>query len=222
MIYNKLAMYYDQFVDHNLNDIYLKLIKKHFNEGNIIDLGCGTGPLSILLAKRSFHVTATDISENMLERAYYNSVNEDVKINFFVHDILDPLNNFYDIITMSSDVINYLDNPEKVERAFKHVRNIMEHNSIFMFDFLKIEYLNNLVGHSEKVEIDNSELVWEVVKTDITAQVKHIVTIDNEIETHIQTTFEEDEYIKLLLVNDLKVLEKVILEDRIVFVCKIV
>ena len=62
MIYNKLAMYYDQFVDHNLNDTYLKLIEKYFNEGNIIDLGCGTGPLSILLAKRNLHVPATDIS----------------------------------------------------------------------------------------------------------------------------------------------------------------
>lgn len=221
MIYEKLAAYYDRFVDYNLNDLYLKLIKKHFNKGNIIDLGCGTGPLAILLAKNNFFVTATDISESMLEIAYNNSVNEEVKISFSIHDILEPLNNIYDIITMSSDVINYLDDKQKVLKAFEYVNEAMNDDSIFVFDFLEVSYMTNLIGHHDVIELEDSVLYWDVVKTDKTLQIKHIVTIDNVEETHLQTTFSKIEYLELLKKSHLKVVNEVILEDRIVYVCKV-
>ncbi|MCK5761268.1 MAG: class I SAM-dependent methyltransferase [Candidatus Izimaplasma sp.] len=220
MIYNKLAMYYDQFVDHNLNDIYHKLIKKSFNNGTVLDLGCGTGPLAIKLAKDGFYVTASDISEGMLERAFNNSLNADVKINFFVHNIIDPLNIDSDIITMSSDVINYLDEKAKVLMAFKNVREIMNHKSIFVFDFLKTEYLTNLAGYHEEINLDNSKLVWSVENTDKELQIKHKVTIDNISESHIQTTFTEKEYLELLEESNLKMVDREELDERVIFVCK--
>ncbi len=45
MIYERLASYYDQFVDGKLTDTYIKLIQERFNKGTVVDLGCGTGPL---------------------------------------------------------------------------------------------------------------------------------------------------------------------------------
>ena len=220
MSYEQLAAYYDQFIDSDLHNTYLKLIKKHFNKGNVIDLGCGTGPLAILLAKNDFFVTATDISERMLERAYNNSILEDVKINFFLHDILLPLNINYDVITMSSDVINYLDTKSKVRKALNNVKDTMNENSIFVFDFLKADYITNLIGHHEEIQIDNSNLEWKVEKTDKELQVRHIVTIENLREPHIQTTFIENEYLKLLKESKLKVIDKELFEERIIFVCK--
>lgn len=220
MIYSKLAMYYDQFIDHDLNNIYITLIKKYFSEGKATDLGCGTAPLAIMLAKNGFFVTASDISESMLERAFNNSLNENVKINFNVHDILDPLNIDSDIITMSSDVINYLDSKVKVIKAFKNIEEVMNENSIYIFDFLKTKYLTNLIGHSEKITLDNSLLIWNVVSTDKELQIRHNITIDGVKEFHIQTTFFEDDYIKMLKQSNLNVVEKVELEDRIIFVCK--
>ena len=220
MSYEKLAAYYDQFIDQELNSVYLELIKKHFNKGTVIDLGCGTAPLSILLAKNNYFVTATDISESMLERAYNNSISDDVKINFFVHNILEPINNNYDIITMSSDVINYLDEKSKVQTAFNHVSEIMNENSVFIFDFLKVDYLMNLIGHHEEIELDDSRLIWDVEKTEKELQIRHKVTIDDYKEKHIQTTFKETEYGKLLNDSNLQVVEQVSLEDRFIYLCK--
>ncbi len=220
MIYDKLAMYYDQFVDHNMYDLYYKLIRKHFNKGVVLDLGCGTGPLAIKLAKNGFTVNASDISEEMLERAFNNSLNEKAKVNFFVHNILDPLNLDSDIITMSSDVINYLGSEDEVLKAFKHVCEIMNDTSIFIFDFLKASYMSDLIGHHEEIILDDSKLIWDVVKTDNALQIKHIVNIDNVEESHIQTTFAEESYCLLLEESKLKVIEKVLLEDRIICVCK--
>ncbi|GEM_PF-857827 len=220
MIYNKLAMYYDQFIDHSLIELYYKLIKKYFNSGVVLDLGCGTGPLAIKLAKSGFYVTATDISEEMLERAFNNSLNENVKINFFIHDILEPHNIDSDIIVMSSDVINYLDSDFKVLKAFKHIEEIMNANSILIFDFLKVSYLKNLIGYHEEIELDNSKLVWDVEITTNKNQIKHIVNINDCIEVHTQTTFPEESYIKLLSNAKLFVIDKVVLEDRMIFICQ--
>ncbi len=220
MIYDRLAAFYDQFVDQNLNNIYLDLIKKHRNKGNVIDLGCGTGPLAILLAKNKYNVTATDISDSMLERAYNNSIHENVHINFFVHNILEPLNINYDIITMASDVINYIEDRADVSKAFNYVTEVMNENSIFVFDFLKVNYLINLPGYHEEILLENSLLVWDVENTDKERQIKHIVTIDNCEETHIQTTFSEEEYVTILKECGLVVTEMKILNERIIFVCK--
>lgn len=220
MIYEKLAAYYDQFIDHELNNWYLNLIKEHFNKGNVIDLGCGTAPLAIMLAKNKFNVSATDISSYMLERAYNNSINEDVKINFYVHDILDPLNVEYDIISMSSDVINYVDSEDKVHKVFLNIREVMNLDSIFIFDFLKVEYLEELLGYHEEIVADDSKIIWDVLKTNKTAQVRHKIAIGDTDETHIQTTFGERIYVDLLSKNNLEVIKRVSLEERIIFVCK--
>lgn len=220
MIYDRLALYYDQFIDKDLYNIYLKFIRKFHKKGNVIDLGCGTAPLAIALAKKGFYVTATDISEAMLENAYNNSVVVDVKVNFYLHDILEPLNAQYDVITMSSDVINYLDEKSKILTAFKNVTSAMSKNSIFIFDFLNTDYLDSIIGHYEEIILEDSIIKWRVEKTNVNFQVKHILDINSSIETHIQTTFMKTDYIKWLKESDLKVIKTKSTKERTILVCK--
>ncbi len=211
MIYERLASYYDQFVDGKLTDTYIKLIQERFNKGTVVDLGCGTGPLSIKLAKIGFTVTATDISESMLEIAYNNSMRENVDINFSVHDILYPLTNNYDIITMSSDVINYLDNQEEVLTALKNVEEVMSENSIFIFDALKLKYLNKL---------DDLVINWEVNETLIKGQVSHKITIEDESEFHFQKAYEPSKYLEMLEKSNLRLIQEIDYDERIIYICK--
>lgn len=220
MIYDKLSKYYDQFLDVELYDDYYKLIKKYIKSGNVIDLGTGTGILAIMLAKEDFFVTATDISTRMLERAYNNALLEKVDIRFYIHDILEPLNKPYDLIIMSSDVINYLDNELDVKKSFKYVSEVMEKKSIFVFDFLKPEYLQSLHNYHEEIEIDNTVILWDILKSDVHNQVKHTLSIGDEIETHIQTTFELKKIKELLKSQKLKVLKSKELDERIILVCE--
>lgn len=220
MIYDKLSKYYDQFLDLDLYDDYYKLIKKHIKKGNVIDLGTGTGILAIKLAKDNFFVTATDISTRMLETAYNNALLEKVDIRFFIHDILEQLNQPYDLIVMSSDVINYLDNESDVKKAFKNINDVMTKNSIFIFDFLRPEYLNSLDNYHESIELEDTILNWSINKTDITNQVKHTLVLDEVIETHIQTTYELKKYKELLNSQNLKVVKAKTLDERIILVCE--
>ena len=81
------AYYYDMFVDEDLNDQYVALIKEYKKTGDVLDLGCGTGRLSVQLAMNGYFVTATDISTDMLDIGYHNALMNDVRVQYFVHDI---------------------------------------------------------------------------------------------------------------------------------------
>ncbi len=220
MIYDKLSKYYDQFLDLELYDIYYKLIKKHIRKGNVIDLGTGTGILAIKLAKEDFFVTATDISTRMLETAYNNALLEKVDIRFFIHDILEQLNQPYDLIVMSSDVINYLDGESDVKKTFKNINDVMTKDSIFIFDFLRPEYLDSLNNYSEDIELEDTIIKWRIIKTDTLNQVEHTLTMGNDVEKHVQTTYELKKYKELLNSQNLKVVKAKTLDERIILVCE--
>lgn len=220
MIYEKLASYYDMFVDENLLKEYIKLISFYKEEGSVLDLGTGTGNLAIALAKKDYFVTATDISTEMLEVAYNNAIVDDVKINFFIHDILDTVNIDYDIITMSTDVINYLKDETEVVKALTNVSLAMNTNSIFIFDALRPSYINKLSSHHEEILLVDELMIWDTTLTNIPNQIKHTVKFGNHIETHIQTTYNFKEFSRMLKESNLSLIKKVKLEERIIYVCR--
>ncbi|MBN2604676.1 MAG: class I SAM-dependent methyltransferase [Bacilli bacterium] len=220
MIYDQLAMYYDDFLDEELYLSYLHLIAHYKKSGTVIDLGTGTAQLAIKLAKLGYFVTATDISEKMLENAYNNAVVEGVSIQFFIHDILEPLNKDYDIVLMSSDVINYLSEESQVLKAFKNISQVLENSSVFMFDFLKVDYLAQLDQYHESIELEDQMVEWNVKKTEISHQVMHTLEFENIVEQHLQTTFPPKVFRALLQEAGLRVVKKKMLEERIIFVCK--
>ncbi|MBT3262168.1 class I SAM-dependent methyltransferase [Candidatus Woesearchaeota archaeon] len=90
----------------------------------VLDLGCGTGRYSVLLAKRGAIVTAIDFSEEMIEVAKTRAKKEGVRINFIVLDIRKklPVLEKFDLI-LSMLVLNHFKHPNlilnKVNKALK-------------------------------------------------------------------------------------------------------
>lgn len=220
MIYQKLALYYDLFIDEQLIDQYVKEIKHYHKEGTVLDLGTGTAPLAIKLAKEQFHVTATDISSEMLEVAYNNALHANVKVHFFIHDILDIVNIDYNVITMCTDVINYLRTKDDVLKALKNVELAMNQNSIFLFDTLRPQYVEKVSGHKEDILLKDDVLTWHVTKTNIQNQIKHTIKIGNHYETHLQQAYTVKEINTLLKQANLNPIKKIKLEERILYICK--
>jgi len=73
--FDPLAPTYDDTFTHSPIGQYLraqvhKRLDRHFRAGDhVLELGCGTGEDALYLAERGVHVTATDVSEAMLEAA---------------------------------------------------------------------------------------------------------------------------------------------------------
>ena len=219
-MYEQLSRYYDLFLDDSLYDIYEQLISKHFESGHVLDLGCGTAPLGIKLAKSNYTVSGSDQSIEMLEEAYNNAVNNDVHINFFVHNILDPIAGVYDIYTMSSDVINYILNLEDVQTVFNNVSEVMTPDSILVFDFLRPQFVKEIIGHKEHIEVEDSVILWSVLATEVTNQIEHHLEFEDGEEVHIQQTHPLKTYKQLLTQANLVIVKKIKTKERIVCVCK--
>ena len=63
-------------LDNEQRMVWLKLIEDHRPKGkslNVLDIGCGPGFFSILMAEKGHHVTAIDYSDKMLENARKNA-----------------------------------------------------------------------------------------------------------------------------------------------------
>ncbi len=220
MIYEKLASYYDMFIDEDLLQEYIKLITHYKQDGTVLELGTGTAQLAIELAKRNYHVTATDISTDMLEVAYNNAIIDNVHINLFIHNILDTVNRDYDIITMSADVINYLKDSVEVQKALQNVNLAMNADSIFLFDALKPSYINKLSTHHEEILLSDELMIWDTTLTNIPNQIKHTVRFGNTVETHLQTSYLQKDMMHMLKEANLTVVKKVKYDERILYVCR--
>ena len=91
--YDALALYYDTMQSEMdaaaWADFISKLIKRHSqrNIGCITDLGCGTGSVTVELAKKGYEMTGIDSAEEMLAQASTKEGAEDVI--WSVQDITD-------------------------------------------------------------------------------------------------------------------------------------
>ena len=100
------------------DDTYLMekaLSKQNLKGKKILELGFGSGYLSIFCAKQNAFVTALDINPKAIESALSSAKKEDVNINFLQSDLFSSLdiNNKFDIIFFNppyliSDDIKYL------------------------------------------------------------------------------------------------------------------
>lgn len=85
--FDRIALHDQEGWDHN-NHYHPFLLKQLPSRGKtVLDIGCGTGEFSRLLAKRFDTVVAIDLSPNMIEVAKQRS-QQFININFQVADIL--------------------------------------------------------------------------------------------------------------------------------------
>lgn len=141
--YSVLASVYDRLnntVDYvQWADFIEKSFRKYSPEKKIrsvLDLGCGTGSMSIELARRGYDMTALDISGEMLSVADHRARDEGIQnILFLIGDMCAfELYGTVDAIVCCLDVINHLDRREDLLACFSLVSNYLEPEGVFLFD----------------------------------------------------------------------------------------
>lgn len=89
----------------------LKIIKKRINKGKILEVGCGTGEMSLLLSKNKYDVTAIDISKKSLDILKKNSQKLKLRIQIKRLNILNQnLKPVYNL-SFANGVLHHTENP---------------------------------------------------------------------------------------------------------------
>jgi len=135
--YKTIAPYYDLIIPRDIKgicDSIEAIIKRYRKKKNILDLGCGTGRFSVELAKRGYHVTGLDITEEMLKVARQNAKKVKINIKYIKGDIRSfKLPKKTDVIWARGSVGDII-NGDDVKRAFKNIGNNLSKEGIFIFD----------------------------------------------------------------------------------------
>ena len=99
----------------------------------VLDLACGTGSMTVELAKRGYDMIGVDLSEEMLGEAYMRSVGQGVL--YLCQDMRSfELYGTVGATVSCLDSINYLTSEEDLYTCFKCVHNYLDPDGLFMFD----------------------------------------------------------------------------------------
>jgi ubiquinone/menaquinone biosynthesis C-methylase UbiE len=173
--YSGLATVYD-VLTANVNyaevaDFLHGIIKTHGNGGEIlVDLCCGTGTFSELMAQKGYDVIGVDISEEMLNIALDKKFDTGLPVQYLKQDVTElDLYGTCDIFLCMLDALNHLLDISQVEKVFERVSLFSNPNALFIFDVNTIHKHKNVL-HNKCFFHDSDEIfvAWESVCTDVT------------------------------------------------------
>lgn len=133
--------------------------KKMFDSKlDILDLGTGSGAISIALGKKlDSNVTGVDISDKALEVAKNNALQNNININFIKSDMLESVTGKYDIVISNPP---YIDSEEKIMDSVKkyepHLALYAEDNGLYFYKNI----LSNIKPYLKEKFIIAFEIGW--------------------------------------------------------------
>jgi putative hydrolase of the HAD superfamily len=125
-IYRDFAEFYDIYVGDRLDDLSFYLDYAEPIDGPVLEIGAGSGRLTIPIARAGVPVVAVDVSESMLARlrSHLQKETEPVRerIRIVAADMCDlDLGEAFDLIIVPFYAFNYLLTPEAQNRALERL-----------------------------------------------------------------------------------------------------
>ena len=141
--YGRFAGVYDIFMD-NVNygewtDYIIEaLVQDGIKDGLVLELGCGTGTVTEMLADAGYDMIGIDNSEEMLAEAMEKRAESGHDILYLLQDMQDfELYGTVRAVISVCDSMNYLTDEEDLEYVFALVNNYLDPQGIFIGNGLK-------------------------------------------------------------------------------------
>lgn len=126
----------------------------------VLDLGCGTGTLTRLLADLGYDMTAVDSSEEMLCRAREKGSEG---ILYLCQDITEfELYGTVAAAVCTTDTVNHITDPAELSHMFDLLHNYIEPGGLFLFDVNSPYKFGHVYGNADYVlEDEGVMLTWQ-------------------------------------------------------------
>ena len=166
--YTSFARVYDTFMDNvpykEWADYLEKVLKEYgIDDGLVLDLGCGTGSMTEMLASSGYDMIGVDNAEEMLEIAMEKKVESGHDILYLLQDMREfELYGTVRAVISACDSVNYITNDEDLTEVFRLVNNYLDPEGLFVFDF-NTEYKYREILGEQTIAEDREEcsFIWD-------------------------------------------------------------
>lgn len=184
--YTDFAMVYDTFMDETPYEQWCEFLMELFRKygaqkddtrqenravmdnlrqerNTVLDLGCGTGTLTELLARRGYDMIGVDLSEEMLRIAVDKREKSGLDILYLCQDMRElELYGTVGAAVSVCDSVNYLLEEDDVVQTFRLVNNYLYPEGLFIFDFNTIYKYAEIIGDTTIAENrEECSFIWE-------------------------------------------------------------
>ncbi|WP_028783279.1 class I SAM-dependent DNA methyltransferase [Thalassobacillus devorans] len=161
MSYGEMASVYDLLMQDVPYDEWVSFTEDHASGIHMLDMGCGTGEITIRLAEKGYQMTGVDLSEDMLAIANHKTPSH-TRIHWLHQDIrnLAGLKD-YDTVISYFDVLNYITSLEDLKAVFRQTYNILKPGGTFIFDVHSLSHLQQSMAGKTFAEVyDETTYIW--------------------------------------------------------------
>mgnify|MGYP002512002138 CR=1 FL=1 len=201
--YTSFAAVYDAFMDNVPYEEwaeYLWGLLKDYGvfDGLVLDLGCGTGNLTELLAGRGYDMIGVDNSEDMLQAAMEKREQSGHEILYLLQDMREfELYGTVAAVVSICDSINYLTEYQDLVNTLALVNNYLDPGGIFIFDLNTIYKYRDVIGDTTIAESrEDCCFIWENVFDQETRINEYELTLFIQETGGLYRRFEETHYQK--------------------------
>lgn len=166
--YTSFAVVYDTFMDNVPYEewgeyLHGLLLEYGVEDGLVLDLGCGTGTMTEILASKGYDMTGVDFSEEMLDIAMQKRTKSGHDILYLMQDMREfELYGTVRAIVSVCDSMNYLTEDGDLEQVFRLANNYLDPGGLFIFDMnTEYKYREMLGDQTIAEERENCSFIWD-------------------------------------------------------------
>lgn len=202
--FGPVASFYDELmqgVPYRMWVAYLLLLlsTEDAKPKSLLDVCCGTGSMAELLAGEGFEVEGFDLSEPMIACAREKARLALLPIRYEVADAAEfEMGRRYDAAYSFFDSLNYITDPERLQRAIHQVAKHLEPGGLFVFDvntayaFETDLFTQRKLAKSARVRYDWKGH-WDPEARLIQVDMKFWVDGREIMERHVQRAYSDDD-----------------------------
>lgn len=213
--YTSFAEVYDTFMDNVPYEEWADYLEERLKEygvqdGLVLELGCGTGSMTELLAEKGYDMIGVDNSEDMLEIAMEKRIESG-------HDILYLQQNMQEFelygtvkaVVSVCDSVNYITEKTELEEVFRLVNNYLDPQGIFIFDFNTEYKYREILGNQVIAEDrDECSFIWENYydRTSMINEYELTLFVQEDEEESLYRKYQESHYQKAYTLREIRTL----------------
>lgn len=209
--YTSFAAVYDMFMDNipyeEWASYVISLLREEgIDDGLVLDLGCGTGSLTEILAREGYDMTGIDLSPDMLQIAMEKRMESGRDILYLNQDMREfELYGTVRAIISICDSMNYLLEKADLVQTLRLANNYLDPGGVFIFDLNTEHKYRDILGQCTIAEDrEESSFIWDNNFDEETGINEYNLSLFIQEEEDLYRKYQETHYQKAYSLDEVR------------------